>query len=231
MSYRGEVMQGFDYTTKTYRHVLSENSITGQDNLSILSLLAGAAHMAGDFGMKLVACDWINKLEDGYRNFDANGPTNAKPQASAGKLAYEWAVKHGCGLEHKWNVDFRAEVIAAVPGWVIRLRPFRQHINTCMLAHLYLGRKPNTDWDWVIDGNAFYSYIAGIKCPVPEMRVMKPLTTKLVNYNVSIEERKGSQWIWKQNPNEIVTERSRTQYTPTALLVAQYLQETLTDER
>jgi hypothetical protein len=88
----------------------------------------------------------------------------------------------------------------------------KQHVNSVMLAHLLLGKKPGGYEELYVD-NPFYNYIRGVKCPVPDYAVRKPW---------------GSAWLWKQFPVErTIPEDMAFEYTPTALYVAQALQETL----
>ena len=240
MDIREKVISAFG-AGRTYTHKLG-HGISGTDNFGILSLLAGAAHIAGDDEVMVLSGNWCSTcLLRGIdcRNFDVIPHDGWKydglfyydetPQSSAGPLAYEWARNQGAfSNDQIWGVELKARLFCMIPSWVIRLSPFRQHLNTVMLAHLYLGKKPGSSWGWAVEGNAFYSYVSGKKCDVPDFPIYKTLTSIEKDEQVPIEERERSQWIWKQLPwKKSVAHDTNQEYTPTALLVAKYLQDSL----
>ena len=234
---RTDVLRGF--SGEVYKHVLDE-PVSGIDNLGILSLLAGASHKARDYEIEDLCVKWINtclSIHEDCRNFDVvphdgwkyNGQYywKRKPQASAGPFSLEWARKVGCNVPSVWNVDMSACLFSLVPSWLIKLKPFRQHLNTVMLAHLVLGEKPGSSWHWASKYNPFYSYIRGIPCPVQYRQIYKTVESVETDYIVPMANRVGSQWVWKQWPYTASVSRSHKQYTPAALLVAYYLQQSL----
>jgi hypothetical protein len=237
--YRKKVLQAFNVQNGTYRHVLTDPVIGGIDNLGMLSILAGAAKIAGDTQVQQFAEEWCNtctSISKNCRNFDVvphDGWFNTgeyywkeKPQCYAGPFGYEWARNQGCNLPKIWDVPL-AKWIAMVPSIFIRYLGFKQHLNTCMVAKLLEGNRPGSSWDWAKEDNAFYSYIAGEKCRIPQMNIYSSKTTKDVKEIVPIQQRQGSQWIWKQWPFTRCIEFTDREYTPTALLIGEYLQGSL----
>jgi hypothetical protein len=243
MDLRGKVLSGFKVLEGTYSHVLPFKYTNYIDLLFHLAMMAGAARLKGDMQLALICEEVIANLLKTHidaRNIATEQVSDKwiqgerywyikKPQSYVGPMALQWAVKCGAQVPCPWDMERVARLVCMVPGWLIRwIKPLHQHINTCMLAHLLVGKKPGSSWNWVIQSNAFYSYIAGVKFDQVAFTVYKCKDSKTVDEVVPMQQREGSAWIWKQSPNKrCIAPDTTKEYTPTALLVGQYLQELL----
>jgi len=246
--YRTKTLQSFKIIDGlTYYSEVVPFRITGHiDGLYQWCLLAGAARNAGDHQVESIAISAItsvlkyghdvryicNEPRDGLDEVDTGVWAKRKPQVYAGPLAYSWAVKQGCDLE-PWPDDMEQMAkwmccISKAYFWIIkrsRLFNLRQHINTIMLAHLLLDRRPPSTASFLLQGNAFYAAIAGARMPIPVIpNIYK--TTDSVNQAklVPVDQREGGDWIWKQWPYaKSVARDTRYEYNPISLLIGTYM--------
>jgi hypothetical protein len=224
---RSKILAAFSPVFGEYSHVLPFRSSGYVDGLFHLSMLAGAAHLAGDDEVRWKARIWINTLlalGADTRNWTVTPDAVAHPsevdaQDFAGPCALAWALDQDCELPPMpkafGDVRRKARLLALLSPIVFWFPGLGQHVNSCMLAHLLLGSKP---WapERLFADNPFYSYIARRHMLMPWcMPIRKPW---------------GSAWVWKQQNIWAISpegEDESFEYTPVALYVADVLQQKL----
>jgi hypothetical protein len=219
---RDKILRGFNFKNE-YSHVLPFYKSGYIDGLFHISMLAGAAKISQDNELLNKATTWIRNLSlnPGHRDWDmVNGvviQTQRKEQSFAGPCALQWAINNGVDINYVWDdIKLKAKVLTIISPIVLygynQITFLKQHINSCMLAHLLLKSKPICNSEILIN-NPFYKYICGQKC--------------VVNYD-TIRKPWGSAWLWKQIPIEHEgPEDLSFEYTPIASYVAAVLQSQL----
>jgi hypothetical protein len=202
-----------------YSHVLPFRRSGYVDGMFHLGMLAGAARLAGDDLLEGDACRWLRVLSSHgearnwfaapHEGYEPAGEHWVKPgtQSFAGPAAVQWARAQGCNVEAPEDVRGMARLFCALAwpfGWAIRAIPgLRQHLNSVMLAHLLLDRRPPASMAFLAARNPLYSWQFGTECVVEEYANTGP-------------------WPAKDWPGPITVTGSE-QYTPVCSLVARYL--------
>lgn len=223
------------------------------DGMAWVGLLCGACYVAGDgeiahksevflktllkvgkdaraFAPQQVGSDWKKSTIDGlYYKED--------PQSFAGPAGLSFAIRCGAKIDNPYKIESAAKFYANwsnVYGHLLNI-PWlggylRQHLNSVMLGCLVSQKKPGKSLKWIYESNPFYAYIAGQKMAVEYPPDGKCGGEEVEHKEVQpINKRKPSSWIWKQWPTKeyVPSGEPTKRYTPTAYLVACYLQQSL----
>lgn len=185
---RRQVIDSFDETYDTFSHVIPFHYTNFIDGKAWLTMTCVACYLAGDIEIYQLCFKWLRLLNTVGKNARNFAPYQVKdswkqsktippfwykekPQGFAAPCAAAWANKQGvpieCSKSKKW-IKTQAKAmcfVAPLFGYLIRYIPYlRQHINSVMMAHLLLDRKPPESMRFLAKDNMIYSYQYGIKC-------------------------------------------------------------------
>ena len=217
---RYEVLKSFSDEGE-YSHVIPARIENYIDGMFHIGMLAVAATIVRDNEVANKACEWLQKLPQGARNWAVRQPASdwvlmggkwckMKPQSFAGPCAVEWARSVGAHVKQQSHqVHDTAKLLRLVAwpyGVAIRyIKPLRQHLSSVMLAHLLTGKTPPDTLKFAAKKNPLYSYQFGI-------------------LNFSEYPENAGPWpaknVWGYPQKEKI-------YTPICQLVADYLQKDL----
>jgi len=245
------VLEAFNKENYYYSHTLPFAYSGWIDGMAWVGLLCGACRLVGDTELAEKCEGYLKnllKVGPDARNYapmqvdDSWVPSETmegfwyrkKAQAFAGPAALQFAINCGAKLKTPFNIGFRAWVMRLLNplfGYLVRwFHWFRQHINSQFIAHLLNGSKPPKSMLWMCEENTFFSYIAGIECQVSYPAVWKRYmegetvdTDKVQPLRLA----KPSAWIFRRWPKDKYEGQPpyRTEsYTPTAMVVGEYLQ-------
>ncbi|MBD3406165.1 MAG: hypothetical protein GF411_08595 [Candidatus Lokiarchaeota archaeon] len=212
-------------------HIAGDNELIKRTEIYLRTLLSVGAD-ARNFAPIQVKPDWKKSKIGGlyYRE---------KPQSFAGPAGLLFAKQNGADVPNPFNIKDKAEFFARysnIYGYLLRIPWFgkkymRQHLNSIMLGCLVNGKKPGGSLEWLCESNPFYAYIGGIKQEVEYPPDTKYSDGEEIEHDEiqPIGIREPSSWIWKQWPTKEYRHSGIPvkKYTPTAYLVAHYLQESI----
>jgi len=223
------------------------------DGMAWVGLLCGASLLEGDKEVAEKAERYLRVLLEvgpDARNF-APMPVSAdwirsekmpefwykkKAQSFAGPAGLRFAIDCGAKLQDPFLVKHKARwLVRCGPafGWLVRWIPWlRQHVNSVFLAYLVTGKTPSKSLIWLCEENPFYSYIARRKCRVeyPDVYRWSEGHEEETNQVVPFAERKPGSWPFKNWPYKRYVKagvKKTVGYTPTCILVGEYLQNRL----
>ena len=250
---REEVLKAFHPETYYYSQFLPFGYTNWIDGMAWVGLLCGASYRVGDRELAGKCELYLNRLMivgKDARNFapmqveDNWLPSKSLPgywfkqkaQSFAGPTGLRFAIDNGAQLNDPFLIKNQARWMVQggwAFGYLVRwVRWLHQYLNSMFTAYLILGERPASSMLWLCEENPFFSFIAGKKClgTYPDMRRTSGGYTEERDHIVPLVQCKPNAWIFRRGPYSEYVREGVTQdasYTPTAQLVADYLQSTL----
>jgi len=248
------VLKSFNKSDFYYNHQSPHGYTNFIDGMAWVGLLCGACHLVDDKELAALAENYLRMLlkvgpdarnyapmkvrDDWIKSETAPGFWyRKKPQSFAGPAALLFAINCGAKLDNPFNIESRAKWMRFLNpffGYLVRwFHWFRQHINSQFIAHLINDSKPPSSMLWLCEENPFFSAIAGIECSVEYPKSwsrFQKYETKDVDDIQPLKNRKPSAWIFRSWPKAEYTGAlpyAGSAYTPTAMVVGEYLQQHL----
>jgi hypothetical protein len=253
--YRQVVLDAFNEVDGYYNHQKPYGYADYIDGMGHIGVLVGAALMVGDAELAEKGERYLKTLLAVGKDARNYAPLQSKPdwvasttmpgfyyiqkaQDFAGPAGLNFAVRCGAQTGNPFDIESKAKMLVSL-GWLFGyavkyVSALKQHINSMWLAHLVLCRKPAESMMWMCEENPFYSYIAGKKCSVEHPSLCRFINgdSKTEKQVVPLKNAKPTAWIFRRDPFESYFDadqsgRGPIAYTPTAFVVADYLQSTL----
>lgn len=199
---RAELLESFK--SPYYSHVVPFEYTNYIDGMFHVGMVLGAAYRIGDEDT-LVECYKycvdldvrkarslaLHPLKDSWVSLGSNLWGHTKPQGFAGPAAIHWALpkyewKHSKPTRTAWTLCVLAPVYALLCRW----GPMRQHLNSVMLAHLLLNRRPPQRLMWAAKDNPVYQFIMGVTVQDVTYPNTGPWPAKDVPFGAKVEDKK-----------------------------------------
>lgn len=251
---REDVLSAFD-DHYCYSNVLPFEYNEFIDGMAWVGLLCGACYLAKDKELAHKSEVYLKTLVNVGKDARAFASTKVgsswkaskveglyykeKPQSFAGPAGLLFANQCGAKIDNNYKIKDTAKFYAEwsnLYGYLLRIPWFgkkymRQHVNSVMLGCLVSKKKPGKSLKWIYESNPFYAYIAGKKMEVEYPPDTKYSKSEEIEHDEiqPINKRMPSSWIWKQWPTKEYKPSGEPtkRYTPTAYIVAYYLQQNL----